>query len=107
MFRAGESTQKTDLGLQRSTNEDSSFVRAPVFVVADGMGGAQAGEVASGIAVSVFQQGLPEGGTPAERLAQNAREANRQIHELSRQSNERAGMGTTLTAVYVGTQEAG
>src|SRR4029077_10081650 len=99
MIRAAESTYKTDTGRQRRDNEDSSFARAPVFVVADGMGGARAGEVASGIAVEVFEQGLPEDGSAEQRLAGGAREANRRIHELSQASNERAGMGTTLTAV--------
>ena len=74
----------------------------PVFVVADGMGGAQAGEVASRIAVDAFAEGLPEQGSPEERLAAVARTANRRIYELSRSESERAGMGTTLTAAYLG-----
>ena len=68
MLRAAHTTSKTDTGRARRENEDSSFARAPLFVVADGMGGAQAGEVASKIAVEVFEGGLPEGGTPEERL---------------------------------------
>ena len=51
----------SDLGRQRQGNEDSYFVRAPLFVVADGMGGAQAGEVASEMAVESFDGGLPDG----------------------------------------------
>ncbi|MBV9681545.1 MAG: hypothetical protein JO046_07115, partial [Solirubrobacterales bacterium] len=47
MLRAAEVVCKTDTGRQRRENEDSAFARPPVFVVADGMGGAQAGEVAS------------------------------------------------------------
>jgi protein phosphatase len=73
-----------------------------VFVVADGMGGAQAGEVASRIAVDAFAEGLPEEGSPEERLASVALTANRRIYELSRSESERAGMGTTLTAAYLG-----
>ena len=42
MLRVVEAVQRTDVGRQREANEDSYFVRAPVFVVADGMGGAQA-----------------------------------------------------------------
>jgi protein phosphatase len=81
-------------------------VGVPLFVVADGMGGAQAGEVASRTAVELFSRGLPPGdATPEERLAGLVREANEEIHELSRSDAQRAGMGTTLTAVYVGDDE--
>jgi protein phosphatase len=101
MLRAAETTLMTDTGRQRRDNEDSAYARAPVFVVADGMGGAQAGEVASQIAIEAFEQGLPDAGSAEERLAQRAREANTRIHELSRAEHERAGMGTTLTAAYL------
>ncbi len=101
MLRAAHTTWKTDTGRQRRDNEDSAFARAPLFVVADGMGGAQAGEVASKLAVEAFQAGLPDQGSPEERLAGRAQDANRRIYEISRTEHERAGMGTTLTAVYV------
>jgi protein phosphatase len=101
MLRAAESTWKTDTGRQRRENEDSAYVRAPVFVVADGMGGAQAGEVASSIAIEAFERELPDSGTPEERLAERVREANQQIYEHSRAEHGREGMGTTLTAAYL------
>ncbi len=101
MLVAVETIAKTDTGRQRRDNEDSMFARSPVFVVADGMGGAQAGEVASQIATEAFRQGLPDAGAPEDRLADRAREANRRIYELSRAQHERAGMGTTLTAAYL------
>ncbi len=93
----------SDTGRQRRANEDSYFARSPVFVVADGMGGAQAGEIASGVAVEAFERGLDsDGGSPEELLAQRVREANARIHEMSRSDPERAGMGTTITAAHVG-----
>jgi serine/threonine protein phosphatase PrpC len=101
MLRAADTVAQTDTGRQRRDNEDSAYARAPVFVVADGMGGAQAGEVASHIAVEVFEEGIPDGGSPEERLADRAREANKRIHDLSKTQQERAGMGTTLTAAYL------
>jgi PPM family protein phosphatase len=102
MLRVAEQYTGTDTGRQRRANEDSLLASAPLFVVADGMGGAQAGEVASRIAVESFQLGLADSTAPELALAQLAREANARIHELSQANAEQAGMGTTLTAAYVG-----
>jgi len=105
VLRVAEQYAGTDTGRQRRANEDSHLARAPLFVVADGMGGAQAGEVASRIAVESFEGGLHGPGEPEEALAQLARAANARIHELSHSHAEQAGMGTTLTAFYVGERE--
>ncbi len=105
MLRVAEQYAATDTGRQRRANEDSLLARAPLFVVADGMGGAQAGEVASRIAVESFQQGLADGSEPELELATLAQAANARIHELSHSNLEQAGMGTTLTAVYIGERE--
>jgi PPM family protein phosphatase len=104
VLRIAEHFHASDLGRQRQGNEDSYFVRAPLFVVADGMGGAQAGEVASEMAVESFDGGLPDG-PPAAGLVSVIEEANRRIHDRSRAESQRAGMGTTVTAAYVGEQE--
>jgi protein phosphatase len=105
MLRVADHFEQTDTGRQRRGNEDSLFARSPVFAVADGMGGAQAGEVASRIAVEAFGRGLPDGSSPEESLADAARAANGRIHELSQSQRDRAGMGTTLTAAHVGERE--
>jgi serine/threonine protein phosphatase PrpC len=105
MLRVAEHSELTHTGLARRANEDSLYARSPLFVVADGMGGAQAGEVASQTAVEVFARGLPEGGSDEARLQARVLEANQRIHELSRADAQRAGMGTTLTAAYVGDDE--
>jgi PPM family protein phosphatase len=105
MIRVVEHWQGSDLGRQRQGNEDNYFVRVPLFVVADGMGGAQAGEVASEMAVTSFENGLPDGVDPGEALSDVIESANRAIHDRSRSDAEHAGMGTTLTAAYVGENE--
>jgi protein phosphatase len=97
MLRVDDQAFRTDTGRQRSANEDSLFVRSPIFVVADGMGGAQAGEVASKAAAEAFDRDLPD--APPERVLRETIEAaNREIHELARADPSRAGMGTTITA---------
>lgn len=105
MLRVAEHFEKSDTGRARRANEDNFFARAPLFVVADGMGGAQAGEVASRVAAETFSVGLPEGGTSEERLVTRVLEANAKIHQLSTEDRERAGMGTTLTAAYLDGEE--
>jgi protein phosphatase len=105
MLRVADHAARTDTGRARSANEDSYWVRSPLFVLADGMGGAQAGEVASQTAVEVFseQGGLPDGpGTYEERLAALVAQANVQVHAQAQSDEQFAGMGTTLTVAYVG-----
>jgi serine/threonine protein phosphatase PrpC len=106
MLRVSDHFERTDPGRARRVNEDSFFARAPLFAVADGVGGAQAGEVASHLAVQVIEQGLPErGGSVEERLRDLVEEANARINELSRTDDQRAGMASTLTVAYVGEHE--
>lgn len=105
MLRVAEHAHRTDTGRQRPANEDSYLARSPLFAVADGMGGAQAGEVASQMAVDVLQEGLGSGsGTVAERLTDQVAAANARIFERARTDQGSAGMGTTLTAAYVDTE---
>ncbi len=99
-LRITDQAYATDTGRQRSANEDSVFVRAPLFVIADGMGGAQAGEVASKTSVESFDRELPA--DPPERiLKQTIEGANRTIHKLAREDPNLSGMGTTTTAAIL------
>jgi serine/threonine protein phosphatase PrpC len=100
-LRIVEQAGRTDVGRQRSANEDSLIVRPPLFAVADGMGGAKAGEVASAVAVEAVET-ASESGEPAEaQLAGIVRDANRRIYDLAVADESRRGMGTTLTLAKV------
>jgi len=106
ILRVADHWARTDTGRQRRANEDAYFARTPLFAVADGMGGARAGEVASRMVVERLERGLADdGGRAEERLAAVAAQANDEIHRLASSDDERAGMGTTLTAAYAGDGE--
>jgi serine/threonine protein phosphatase PrpC len=88
----------TDIGRVREVNEDSFLVEAPLYAVADGMGGHKGGDVASSLALETVEAMFREGdGT----LADQVREANRAVHERSVADQKVRGMGTTLTAVTI------
>ena len=91
----------SDVGRQREGNEDSMLVQPPLFVVADGMGGAQAGEVASGIAVDTLADVPAEPDNAEDALVAAITDANGRIHDKATEDRELAGMGTTLTATLV------
>ena len=90
----------TDVGLVRSNNQDSLLVADPLFAVADGMGGAAAGEVASTTAIECLESAFDAAGhsTP-ETLIEAARSANRAVWEQAESNPEMRGMGTTLVAL--------
>ena len=92
----------TQTGNVRRSNEDSFLIDPPLFVVADGMGGAQAGEIASRMAAEAFHD-LEAGAADGEgALRQVIQTANRRINEHARTDASLAGMGTTVTAALVG-----
>jgi PPM family protein phosphatase len=100
-LRIVEHAGRTDVGRQRSANEDDFVLAPPFFAVADGMGGAKAGEVASAMATEGFEDER-DSGEPAEvQLARILREANRRIYDLAVSDESHRGMGTTLTAAKV------
>ena len=101
-LRIVEQAGRTDVGRQRTANEDSLVVRPPLFAVADGMGGAKAGEVASAVAVEAVESARESG--RARRGAARGRScatANRRIYDLAVADESRRGMGTTLTLAKV------
>jgi PPM family protein phosphatase len=99
-LRVVEQAGLSDVGRQREANEDNLVLAAPLFAVADGMGGARAGEVASRMAAEAFG-GRPEAGTAEQQLEAIAKRANRQIFDLAQRDDAHRGMGTTLTAAMV------
>jgi serine/threonine protein phosphatase PrpC len=99
-LRIAEKAALSDVGRARQSNEDSYLERSPLFVVADGMGGARAGEVASHIAVETAKV-AEVGASPEQDLAEVARTANREIYSKAQSDSEHAGMGTTFTGALV------
>jgi protein phosphatase len=88
----------TDIGQVREGNEDAYLVVAPLYAVADGMGGHRGGEVASSLALETVQQLFErQEGTLADQVAR----ANRAVYDRSQSDRSVSGMGTTLTAALV------
>ncbi|PYP39549.1 MAG: Stp1/IreP family PP2C-type Ser/Thr phosphatase [Gemmatimonadetes bacterium] len=101
----------TDVGVVRSGNEDNFLLDCAqgLFIVADGMGGHAAGEVASEMAVNIVSRelgslrGLPDG-EAASRLRTAIRKANGAIFERTLAEHEKRGMGTTATVMVLFSQ---
>jgi protein phosphatase len=104
VLRIVDEAARTDAGRQRRANEDSYYARAPAFAIADGMGGAQAGEVASRIAAEAFDERTDDG-SAEQQLARVAKAANRRIFDMGEGDSSLRGMGTTLTGALVGDGE--
>ncbi|MBV8386744.1 MAG: Stp1/IreP family PP2C-type Ser/Thr phosphatase [Acidimicrobiia bacterium] len=93
-LRAGGAT---DTGLVRDHNEDRYLADEHLFVVADGVGGHKAGEVASQTAVETLQHAFTAPTT--ENLVEAVKTANRTVWNLAEANSDQRGMGTTLTAI--------
>ncbi len=99
-MRVGRSTVATHTGRKRRHNEDAYVLQPPLFAIADGMGGARAGEVASSLAAAALQSGEVDG-NGKERVTALIQAANRSVYERSSRDAEVAGMGTTMTVALV------
>jgi PPM family protein phosphatase len=101
---------RTDVGMIRSGNEDNFAVHATgdrgLFIVADGMGGHAAGEVASEMAVQIVERELQgvkslDDRSVPETVAEALRKANRNIHDRTITEVDKQGMGTTASVLLL------
>ncbi len=98
-MKIGRSTGLSHPGRKRRRNEDSWVCDPPIFAVADGMGGAKGGEIASRLAASAL--GTAADGSGEQRVVSLVQEANRRVFERSSEDASASGMGTTITLALV------
>jgi PPM family protein phosphatase len=91
----GRSTGLSDAGRKRRRNEDAWVCHPPLFAVADGMGGARGGEIASRVAATALGESVD--GSGESRVVALIQEANRQVYERAQEDSDTSGMGTTIT----------
>jgi PPM family protein phosphatase len=91
----GNSTGLSHPGRKRRRNEDAWVCHPPLFAVADGMGGARGGEIASRVAATALGESVD--GSGESRVVALIQEANRQVYERAREDSDASGMGTTIT----------
>ena len=91
----------TDVGMVRQQNEDAYLAEENLYIVADGMGGHNAGEVASALAVATVKAGAKSGIHSTEQFRELVQQANTAIYTASLDDSTQSGMGTTLTAMAV------
>lgn len=98
----GRTAAITDPGRRRRQNEDAFVREPPLFAVADGMGGAQAGEIASRLAAAALRQrGDDKAADGRQRVVTLVEEANRRVYERASEDEAASGMGTTMTVALV------
>jgi PPM family protein phosphatase len=104
-MRVGEHIGLSHRGRRRRHNEDAYVVQPPLFAVADGMGGAKAGEVASALAADAVQESGNDSESGEARVAALIEEANRRVFRRASEDREASGMGTTMTVALVEADE--
>jgi PPM family protein phosphatase len=95
----GRSTGLSHPGRKRRRNEDAWVCQPPLFAVADGMGGARGGEIASRLAATALGETVE--GSGEERVVALIQTANRHVYERARDDADASGMGTTITVALV------
>ena len=100
-MRLGRTAALSHAGRKRRQNEDAYVLEPPLFAVADGMGGARAGEIASGLAAAALQESDGNGASGEARVAALIEEANRRVFRRAAEDREVSGMGTTMTVALV------
>ena len=99
-MKLGRHAVATDPGRKRRQNEDAFVARPPLFAIADGMGGARAGEIASALAAGALNESETRSGGE-DRVVALVQEANRRVHERASNDPATSGMGTTMTVALV------
>lgn len=99
-MKLGQYAARTDPGRKRRGNEDSYVSRPPLFAIADGMGGARAGEVASALAAGALEESDGGSGGVAH-VVELIQEANRRVHDRASTDAATSGMGTTITVALL------
>ena len=101
-MKLGRAAAVTDPGRRRRHNEDSYVCEPPLFAVADGIGGAQAGELASSLAATAVRDDSSDGsGDGRQRVDELIQEANRRVYQRQSEDASLSGMGTTMTVALV------
>lgn len=96
-----KSLLRTDIGLVRQNNEDAAFIGEGLYVLCDGMGGHEGGEVASNLAVDTLSSALAQKEPSVGPMIASILKANETICKRSIAEPALRGMGTTLTAMWV------
>jgi PPM family protein phosphatase len=101
-MKLGQTAAVTDPGRRRRHNEDAYVLEPPLFAVADGIGGAQAGELASSLAAAAVRDDSSDGrGNGRRRVDELIQEANRRVYQRQSEDASLSGMGTTMTVALL------